>query len=50
MLVGINKNTIGMKTEQEYAIDTKSLSSEVTVKSGGTVIIGGIFQTTERAD
>ena len=50
MLVGINKDTIGMKTEQGYAIDTKSLSSEVTVESGGTAIIGGIFQTTERED
>jgi type IV pilus assembly protein PilQ len=50
MLVGINKDTVGMKTEQGYAIDTKSLSSEVTVESGGTVIIGGIFQTTERED
>ncbi len=50
MLVGINKDTIGMKTEQGYAIDTKSLSSEVTVENGGTVIIGGIFQTTDRED
>jgi type IV pilus assembly protein PilQ len=50
MLVGINKDTIGMKTEQGYAIDTKNLSSEVTVENGGTAIIGGIFQTTERDD
>jgi type IV pilus assembly protein PilQ len=50
MLVGINKDTIGMKTEQGYAIDTKNLSSEITVENGGTAIIGGIFQTTERAD
>jgi len=50
LLVGINKDTIGMKTEQGYAIDTKSLSSEVTVENGGTAIIGGIFQTTERED
>jgi type IV pilus assembly protein PilQ len=50
MLVGINKDTVGMKTEQGYAIDTKSLSSEVTVENGGTAIIGGIFQTTERSD
>jgi type IV pilus assembly protein PilQ len=50
MLVGVNKDTIGMKTEQGYAIDTKSLSSEVTVENGGTAIIGGIFQTTERED
>jgi type IV pilus assembly protein PilQ len=50
MLIGINKDTIGMKTEQGYAIDTKSLGSEVTVENGGTAIIGGIFQTTERGD
>ncbi len=50
MLVGINKDTVGIKTEQGYAIDTKSLSSEVTVENGGTAIIGGIFQTTERED
>jgi type IV pilus assembly protein PilQ len=50
MLVGINKDTVGMKTEQGYAIDTKSLSSEVTVENGGTAIIVGIFQTTERED
>lgn len=50
MLVGINKDTVGMKTEQGYAIDTKSLSSEVTVENGGTAIIGGIYQTTERED
>ena len=50
MLVGINKDTVGMKTEQGYAIDTKSLSSEVTVENGGTAVIGGILQTTERED
>ena len=50
LLVGINKDTVGMKTEQGYAIDTKNLSSEVTVENGGTAIIGGIFQTTERED
>jgi type IV pilus assembly protein PilQ len=50
MLVGINKDTVGMKTEQGYAIDTKNLSSEVTVEDGGTAIIGGILQSTERDD
>ena len=50
MLVGINKDTVGIKTEQGYAIDTKNLSSEVTVENGGTAIIGGIFQTTDRED
>lgn len=50
LLVAINKDSIGMKTEQGYAIDTKNLSSEVTVENGGTVILGGIYQTTERDD
>jgi type IV pilus assembly protein PilQ len=50
MLVSINKDTVGMKTEQGYAIDTKNLSSEVTVENGGTVILGGVYQTTERED
>lgn len=50
LLVAINKDSIGMKTEQGYAIDTKNLSSEVSVENGGTVILGGIYQTTERAD
>ena len=50
MLVSITKDTVGMKTEQGYAIDTKTLSSEVTVENGGTVIIGGIYQTIERED
>jgi type IV pilus assembly protein PilQ len=50
LLVAINKDSIGMKTEQGYAIDTKNLSSEVSVENGGTVILGGIYQTTERDD
>ena len=50
LLVAINKDSIGMKTEQGYAIDTKNLSSEVSVENGGTVILGGIYQTTERKD
>jgi len=50
LLVAINKDSVGMKTEQGYAIDTKNLSSEVTVENGGTVILGGIYQTTERED
>ena len=46
----INNDTIGMKTEQGYAIDTKNLSSEVAAANGGTAIIGGICQATERED
>ena len=50
LLVSINKDSVGMKTEQGYAIDTKNLTSEVSVENGGTIILGGIYQTTERDD
>lgn len=43
-LVGINKDTIGMKTEQGYTIGTKNLGSEVTEENGGTAMIGGPFR------
>jgi type IV pilus assembly protein PilQ len=37
-----------MKTEQGYTIGTKNLGSEVTEENGGTAMIGGLLQTTER--
>ena len=48
--VDISKDTIGMKTEQGYAIDTKHLRSQIVIEDGGTAIIGGIFLQTERED
>jgi type IV pilus assembly protein PilQ len=48
--VDINKDSIGLKTEQGFAIDTKHVKTQVLVESGGTVILGGIFQETERKD
>lgn len=50
MEVEISKDTIGMKTEQGFAIDTKHLRSQIIVEDGGTVVIGGIFLQTERED
>lgn len=50
MEVEISKDTIGMKTEQGYAIDTKHLKSQIIVEDGGTAVIGGIFLHTERED
>jgi type IV pilus assembly protein PilQ len=41
---------VGLKTEQGFAIDTKHLKTQVMVESGGTVILGGIFQEAERQD
>ena len=48
--VDINKDSVGLKTEQGFAIDTKHVKTQVLVESGGTVILGGIFQETERKD
>ncbi len=48
--VDINKDSIGLKTEQGFAIDTKHVKTQVLVESGGTVILGGIFQEMERKD
>lgn len=48
--VDINKDSVGLKTEQGFAIDTKHLKTQVMVESGGTVILGGIFQEAERQD
>ena len=48
--VEISKDTIGMKTEQGYAIDTKHLKSQILVEDGGTAVIGGIYLQTERED
>ena len=48
--VDINKDSVGVKTDQGFAIDTKHVKTQVLVESGGTVILGGIFQEMERKD
>ena len=48
--VDINKDSVGLKTDQGFAIDTKHVKTQVVVESGGTVILGGIFQDIERKD
>jgi type IV pilus assembly protein PilQ len=50
MDVDISKDTVGMKTEQGYAIDTKHLRSQIVIEDGGTAVIGGVFMQTERED
>jgi type IV pilus assembly protein PilQ len=50
MHVEISKDTVGMKTEQGYAIDTKNLKSQITIEDGGTAVIGGIYLHTQRDD
>jgi len=48
--VEISKDSIGIKTEQGFAINTKHLKSKILVEDGGTVVIGGIYLQTDRDD
>lgn len=41
--VEISKDTIGTKTDQGPAIDTKHLRSQILIEDGGTVAIGGVY-------
>ncbi len=46
----INKDSRGETTSAGIAINTKHVQTQVLVENGGTVVIGGIFEQTERDD
>jgi type IV pilus assembly protein PilQ len=46
--VEINKDSVASKTEHGYVIDTKHVRTQALVESGGTVILGGVFQDVEK--
>ncbi|HEY8606938.1 MAG TPA: type IV pilus secretin PilQ family protein [Noviherbaspirillum sp.] len=46
--VDVSKDSVGVETRAGYAIDTKHVKTQVLIDNGGTVVIGGIFQQTER--
>jgi len=46
--VDVNKDSVGTETTSGFAIDTKHVKTQVLVENGGTVVLGGIFQQTER--
>jgi type IV pilus assembly protein PilQ len=48
--VDVNKDSVGRSTVNGFAIDTKHVQTQVLVENGGTVMIGGIFEQTERDD
>ena len=50
LTVKINKDSVGSETGGIPAIDTKSIETQVLVENGGTVVIGGIFEQTDRTD
>jgi type IV pilus assembly protein PilQ len=48
--VDVTKDSVGRTTISGFAIDTKHVKTQVLVESGGTVVIGGIFEQRERED
>ncbi|WP_338771790.1 type IV pilus secretin PilQ [Massilia sp. METH4] len=46
--VDVNKDSVGAETRAGFAIDTKHVKTQVMVENGGTVVLGGIYQQTER--
>lgn len=46
--VDVNKDSVGQSTTAGFAIDTKHVKTQVLVENGGTIVLGGIFQQTER--
>ena len=47
--VDVNKDSVGVETRAGFAIDTKHVKTQVLVENGGTVVLGGIFQQTQRS-
>ena len=43
----MNKDSVGQPTAAGFAINTKHVKTQVLVENGGTVVIGGIFETSE---
>jgi type IV pilus assembly protein PilQ len=48
LFVDVNKDAVGQTVPGGVAIDTKHVKTEVLVENGGTVVIGGVYQETER--
>lgn len=46
----ISKDNVGQITPAGFAIDTKHIKTQVLVENGGTVMIGGIYETSEQDD
>ena len=45
----VNKDSVGRETFLGFAIDTKHIQTQVLIENGGTVVIGGIFEMSERS-
>ena len=47
MYLDVHKDSVGQSTPAGFAIDTKHVSTQVRVEDGGTVMIGGIYETSD---
>ena len=50
MDVKVNKDTRGQETTAGPAIDTKNVQTQVLVENGGTVVLGGIYEQSDRKE
>ena len=48
--VDVNRDSVGQLTPAGYAINTKHVKTQVRVEDGGTVVLGGIYEETNRND
>ena len=48
--VDVNRDSVGQLTAAGYAINTKHVKTQVRVQDGGTVVLGGIFEDTDKQD
>ena len=48
--VDVTKDSVGRATTAGFAINTKHVKTQVLVENGGTVVIGGIFEQSDRED
>lgn len=48
--VDVNRDSVGQITPAGFAINTKHVKTQVRVEDGGTVVLGGIYEETQRND
>ena len=48
--VDVSRDSVGQITPAGYAINTKHVKTQVRVEDGGTVVLGGIYEETDRRD
>jgi type IV pilus assembly protein PilQ len=46
--VKVNRDSVGQLTPAGFAINTRRVATQVLVENGGTVVIGGVYEQTER--